>query len=89
MVDRFGQVDTLSLGDTADDICLDARIIAVADAFEAITASRPYHDAQDCTEALKRIQSCAGSQFDPLVVQALKRALKETPGRFCADGQIR
>ncbi|HEX6388870.1 MAG TPA: HD domain-containing phosphohydrolase [Solirubrobacteraceae bacterium] len=52
-------------------IPLGARIIAVCDAFEAMVSSRSYRDAIEPTTALAELRECAGSQFDPLVVQTL------------------
>jgi HD-GYP domain-containing protein (c-di-GMP phosphodiesterase class II) len=42
-----------------------ARLLAVADAFDAMTSSRPYRHALTCDRALLEIDSCAGTQFDP------------------------
>ena len=52
------------------DIPLGARIIAVADAFDAMTSDRPYRAAMAMTKAIDEIQRCADSQFDPVVVAA-------------------
>jgi len=52
------------------DIPLGARIIAVADAYDAMTSDRPYRKAMDKKEARDELRKCAGSQFDPKVVQA-------------------
>jgi HD-GYP domain-containing protein (c-di-GMP phosphodiesterase class II) len=49
-------------------IPLGARIIAVAEAFDAMTRKRPHRDAIPQEEALKELQCCADSQFDPQVV---------------------
>lgn len=62
-------------GLAADEIPLGARIILVADAFEAITADRPYRRAQSPEKALAELHASAGSQFDPEVVAALARHL--------------
>jgi diguanylate cyclase (GGDEF)-like protein/PAS domain S-box-containing protein len=51
-------------------IPLGARIIAVCDAFDAMTSHRPYRNAMDSGVALNELRSCAGSQFDPEVVSA-------------------
>jgi diguanylate cyclase (GGDEF)-like protein len=59
----------------SDAIPLGARIILVADAFEAITADRPYRPAQSKEAALAELQDNAGSQFDPNAVEALRRHL--------------
>ncbi len=53
-----------------DRIPLSARIIAVADAFEALTTDRPYRSAQHPQRAAEEISRCAGTQFDPAVVDA-------------------
>lgn len=48
-----------------EEIPLLSRIISIVDAFDVMTHDRPYHQAITSIEALKEIQSCAGSQFDP------------------------
>jgi PAS domain S-box-containing protein len=53
-----------------EQIPLAARIFAVADAFDALTNDRPYREAASLGEALVEIERCAGSQFDPAVVDA-------------------
>ena len=58
-------------------IPLGARIILVADAFEAITADRPYREARSVEVALVELRNNAGSQFDPNVVAALERHLAD------------
>jgi diguanylate cyclase (GGDEF)-like protein len=62
-------------GLSGEDIPLGARIILVADAFEAITADRPYRKAQSANAALAELRRNAGIQFDPNVVAALGRHL--------------
>jgi diguanylate cyclase (GGDEF)-like protein len=62
-------------GLAATDIPLGARIILVADAFEAITADRPYRPAQSEEAALAELHANSGSQFDPVIVEALARHL--------------
>jgi len=54
-----------------------ARIVSVADTFDAITSSRPYREAKSRKFALTEIESHSGSQLDKLVVDALKRVEKE------------
>jgi diguanylate cyclase (GGDEF)-like protein len=58
------------LGMTGEEIPLVARILAVADAFSAITTTRPYRKGLAIDEALKRIEDAAGTQLDPALVQA-------------------
>ncbi|MFN3238581.1 MAG: HD-GYP domain-containing protein [Pseudomonadales bacterium] len=53
-----------------DAIPLGARIIAVADTFDAMTTNRPYRKALTVEYALEEIDRCAGSQFDPDAAQA-------------------
>ncbi len=52
------------------DIPIGARVIAVCDAFSAMTAQRPYSAAMTAGQALAELRACAGSQFDPQVVEA-------------------
>src|SRR5450432_390686 len=52
-----------------NQIPLGARIFAVADTLDAITSDRPYRRAQSFNAARKEIKRCAGTQFDPLVVE--------------------
>jgi len=59
-----------------DDICLEARIIAVADVYDAITADRPYRRGFGQKEALLHLYSCVGTHYDVDVVKALHKALE-------------
>ena len=61
----------------AERIPLEARILAVADAYEAMTADRPYREAMTARDAQAELRRCSGTQFDPQVVQALLEALGE------------
>ena len=47
-----------------------ARIIAVADTFDAMSSNRPYRDKLPLSFIIEEIENCAGSQFDPVVVKA-------------------
>lgn len=62
-------------GLSGEQIPLGARIIAVADTYNALTSERPYRRALTNAEALEELQEGAGTQFDPAVVKALKEAL--------------
>ena len=53
-----------------EQIPLPARIIAVADAYDAMTSPRPFREALDHEAALRHLESGAGTQFDPLIVRA-------------------
>jgi HD-GYP domain-containing protein (c-di-GMP phosphodiesterase class II) len=59
----------------AEEIPLESRIILVADAFEAMTAERPYRHARSPEEAFLELERGAGTQFDPDCVAALRTAL--------------
>ncbi len=63
------------LGLSGEAIPLGGRVIAVADAFDAMTSSRPYKQPSSTTEALKEIQKMSGTQFDPLVVNAFLQVM--------------
>ncbi|WP_435612371.1 HD domain-containing phosphohydrolase [Streptomyces sp. bgisy159] len=52
-----------------------ARVVAVADAFDAMTSTRSYSRARPVAAALAELRRCAGAQFDPRMVTALGRAL--------------
>lgn len=62
---------------TAEDIPLIARIIAVADTFDAMTTDRPYRKGLSFDIAFEELKKMAGTQFDPLVVNAFFNAYKE------------
>jgi putative nucleotidyltransferase with HDIG domain len=66
-------------GLAGEEIPLGARILAVADAFDAMTSSRPYRPAMSIEQAVEEIKANRGTQFDPSVVDAFLRYLA------CAD----
>ncbi len=78
--DGKGYPDGLSGG----DFSLEARIVAVADAFDAMISVRPYRPALSLSAALLEMRRCRGSQFDPAVVDALttlhRKNLIQSPG---------
>jgi two-component system cell cycle response regulator len=65
-----------------EGIPLGARIVAVCDAFDAMTTSRPYRDAMTVEDALAEIRACAGTQFDPQVVEAFCEEIASLPHRY-------
>jgi HD-GYP domain-containing protein (c-di-GMP phosphodiesterase class II) len=60
-----------------EEIPLGARIVAVADAFDAMTSRRPYCEPRSETDALDELRRCASGQFDPVVVEAFCAAWAE------------
>jgi putative nucleotidyltransferase with HDIG domain len=64
-----------------DEIPLMAKVVAVADTFDAMTTDRPYQQAMKFEDAIARIQSFVGTRYDPCVVAAFVEA--------CEEGQIR
>jgi HD-GYP domain-containing protein (c-di-GMP phosphodiesterase class II) len=64
-------------GLAGETIPLASRIIAAADAFDAMTTNRPYRRARSLEDARAEMIACAGSQFDPLVVTALLVAVDD------------
>lgn len=73
-------------GIAGEAVPLPARIVSVADTFHAITTTRPYRTAQSPEAAVEELRACAGTQFDPEVVDALVRVLERpaavTPAEF-------
>ena len=63
-------------------ICLGARIFAVADAYDAIRAERPYSHGRRPEEAATEIVRYRGTQFDPAVVTALLDSLSSIESLF-------
>ncbi|MBI5969047.1 MAG: HD domain-containing protein [Deltaproteobacteria bacterium] len=71
-------VDTLDVIDrNVEKVPLGARIVAVADAFDAMTTDRSYRKGMQPWQALEGIVANAGKQFDPAVVEAFKRVITE------------
>jgi len=59
-------------GLAGEEIPLEARIIAVADSFDAMVADRPYRKGFSIPEAVGELVRCAGSQFDPRIVDCFR-----------------
>ena len=64
-------------GLAGEAIPLGARIIAVADSFDAMTSQRVYHSPRSAYEAVEELKRCSGTQFDPLVVKAFLSVITE------------
>ena len=63
-------------GISGEVIPLGARLIAIADAFEVMTSHRPYQALRTPTQALEELRRCAGSQFDPVLVDLFCTSLE-------------
>jgi putative nucleotidyltransferase with HDIG domain len=73
-------------GLVGEEIPLGARIIRVADAFEAMTANRPYRNAQSVEYAIAELRANSGTQFEPTAVAAVEACLatSSSPARRSA-----
>jgi diguanylate cyclase (GGDEF)-like protein len=68
-----------------DEIPLGARAVAVCDAFDAMTTERPYREPVAEADAIQELRRCAGTQFDPMVIEAFCRVIaRERP----AHGEV-
>jgi putative nucleotidyltransferase with HDIG domain len=73
------------LGRSGADIPEPARVLSVADAFDAMTSRRPYRAALTTDAALAELDRCTGSQFDPVVAQAFADAWDAGEVPFVAE----
>jgi HD-GYP domain-containing protein (c-di-GMP phosphodiesterase class II) len=64
------------------EIPLFGRIISVADTYDAMTSDRSYRKGLSSDIALEEIQTCAGTQFDPMVVEAFFRVVRDSKIQF-------
>jgi putative nucleotidyltransferase with HDIG domain len=71
-----------------EQIPLGARIIAVADAFNAMVTARAYRKARAPEEAVAELRRCRGTQFDPLVVDAFLRSIQSVGGQPRSDFDV-
>ncbi|MCP4652624.1 MAG: response regulator [Candidatus Omnitrophica bacterium] len=62
-----------------EDIIFEARIMAIADSFDAMTTDRPYSKAFTLSQATEELQKCKNAQFDPKIVDVFIQILKENP----------
>ncbi len=66
-------------GLAGESIPLSARIVMIADAYDAMTSDRPYRKALSSNDTLQELQRCTGTQFDPLLVDVIIEALGREP----------
>jgi len=72
---------------TGEEIPMQARIVAIADTFDAMTTNRPYQKAMEINYVVEKIKSFAGTRFDPRVVDAFANAVKR--GDITIEEQVR
>ena len=71
-----GTDGAIRMGSRGEETPIGARIVAVCDAYEAMTADRVYQHARTPEQALAELRRHAGSQFDPTVVDAVERHIR-------------
>jgi putative nucleotidyltransferase with HDIG domain len=79
--DGTGYPDRLA----GEAIPLEACVIGLADAWDAMTTDRPYRPAMSVEEAAAEVRSCRGTQFSPVVVDAFFAAFRRQPAEFQPD----
>jgi HD-GYP domain-containing protein (c-di-GMP phosphodiesterase class II) len=72
---------------TGEEIPMQARIVAIADTFDAMTTNRPYQKAMELSYVVEKIKSFAGTRFDPHVVDAFANAVAR--GDITIEEQVR
>jgi len=65
------------------EIPVEGRLLAVVDAFDAMTSARPYREAVDFDDAAAEVKRCSGTQFDPAIADAFACAF--AAGEIVAD----
>ena len=75
-------------GLAGEDIPLAARIVLVADAFDALTSDRPYRAGRHIPAAFEELREHAGTQFCPRVIEALEAVLVEEPSVLGAELRV-
>jgi len=65
------------LGLSGHEIPLPSRILAIVDAYDAMTSNKPYRQAMTREEAIAELKRCAGTQFDPNLVEKFIQVLQE------------
>ena len=73
--DGSGYPEALS----GENIPLGARIITIADSYDTITSDRSYKKGRTAEQALSELERCAGTQFDPRLVELFVRAMRQLP----------
>jgi len=71
-----------------NQIVIEARIIAVADAIDAMASERPYRKARNIPQIIDELKRCSGTQFDPLVAEVAIKILEETESAIVTERAI-
>jgi diguanylate cyclase (GGDEF)-like protein/putative nucleotidyltransferase with HDIG domain len=71
-----------------EEISLEARILAVCDAVEAMASDRPYREGMSLDEVIAEVKRCAGTQFDPLVAEAFCRIAERDRENFVVNSAM-
>jgi diguanylate cyclase (GGDEF)-like protein/putative nucleotidyltransferase with HDIG domain len=74
---------------SGNQISIEARIVSVADAVEAMSSDRPYRSARPMDYIIRELQRCAGTQFDPLVADTAVKILKEIESMKITDRAVK
>jgi diguanylate cyclase (GGDEF)-like protein/PAS domain S-box-containing protein len=77
------------LGLRGEEIPLPCRILAIADAYDAMVSARPYSRALSHEEALRELRKNAGTQFDPRLVERFTEMLQQSRATECARNSMR
>jgi len=72
-----------------DQIPIGTRIVHVVDAFDAMTSDRPYRRGMSAPDALQRMSSVSGKQFDPYVLEAFRKTQAATASLISAEPKVR
>jgi putative nucleotidyltransferase with HDIG domain len=73
-------------GLAGEEIPLEARIVAAADAYSAMTSERPYQKPVSKGDAIEELRRCSGAHFDPIVIEAFVEELSEASATQAAQG---
>jgi HD-GYP domain-containing protein (c-di-GMP phosphodiesterase class II) len=75
-------------GHVGEEIPIEARIIAISDAFDAVTSLRPHRASMTPEMALQEMKEGAGKQFDPAILETfLKEKLYDSPVDYSAENR--
>jgi hypothetical protein len=83
--DKHGRFDSDEAPDVPSELILESHIVAVADAFDAMTSTRSYRKALSQAVAFDELRKNAGTQFNPMCVEALIQSIEER-GEHYGDG---